>query len=63
GTVNLQVTSDYGNKYIVTQTVSVPGTYTLNFSLKTEEQYVEFRGFAVNGNVQLVKIKVTGGPS
>jgi len=58
--VNLQVTAGYGSVYLASNTVHVsgPGRFTLNFTVSQEEQYVEFRGYVINGSVELEKCAI-----
>ncbi|MDG7042757.1 MAG: hypothetical protein JRM98_01360, partial [Nitrososphaerota archaeon] len=60
--VNLQVTAGYGSVYLASNTVHVsgPGRFTLNFTVSQEEQYVEFRGYVINGSVELEMLNVSG---
>ncbi|MEM4092893.1 MAG: hypothetical protein QW837_07615, partial [Conexivisphaerales archaeon] len=60
GGVNLQVTANYGSKYLAAESVKGPGRYTLNFTITQQEQFVEFRGYVINGSVELQKVNVTG---
>ena len=53
--LNLQVTSNFGSDYLAEKTVSVNGLsiVTINFSISSEAQYVEFRGYLIKGSAEL----------
>jgi len=58
--LNLQVTSNFGSNYLAERTVNVSGlsTVTLNFSISSEAQYVEFRGYLIRGTAELRSVKL-----
>ena len=57
--LNLQVTSNFGSDYLAEKTVSVNGLsiVTINFSISSEAQYVEFRGYLIKGSAELMEVR------